>query len=593
MVDTAQSIQQRGGARSAQPAPLWQSLATQHLCTAAYIDRRFRRDTLNEVYFRPGRAVAPSYGFDLAPVLFHCRVGWIMETIRDVAVVIVSLIAFKASPLVYAALIFVAVTLFVLRQAVLLGRDALRIVLADERSLAALAIRCVWFVVLYVALGLVLPFFLIGIAYGGSGLGTSSSTDGSSFPEQPGVPTQSTPFSDIDWTNWIAIGMTMVLVVLAVAHRLGHQFSFERIAAQNADWQSSLGPRITEIARKQFGNITQYAGFLPFIGSGALVRDWSFAQRLMPKGSPQVSSLNDALSMIGAKTPETMRLTGADVEEFPTPFDAVAIVDHLHRRLDQMRTNEHLTQRLGTLTVTEHAFLSGHYRSPFEGDRPTPVERAAILREPDGPARQHLMCQVSTWGGEVVVTMYVLVSVQGGMLHVEFSVLVLPPTKPEYHIVDRVGGVGPAGWLRAVWKGLVSFPSTVLFAPLRIAVSIRDLVCGAMAQAGKNERGPWVDQGARVSVRELAAAPIENYYQFSDALKFAKLVERRVLADIVEYLDQQGVDVSDLVERATNILNNTVINNNNGAQNFGSGNINANNSTMGTNNTSTRGEPAG
>lgn len=46
---------------------------TRNLCAGAYVERDFRRQVLREVYDRPNRLLAPSYGFDAVPVLMHCR----------------------------------------------------------------------------------------------------------------------------------------------------------------------------------------------------------------------------------------------------------------------------------------------------------------------------------------------------------------------------------------------------------------------------------------------------------------------------------------------------------------------------------------
>ncbi|MEU4692940.1 hypothetical protein [Actinoplanes sp. NPDC023714] len=61
--------------------------ATRHLCAAAYLDEDFRDTALREVYRQPRRAVAPSYGFTLGPVLGHCLRARTVALIRDGLVV--------------------------------------------------------------------------------------------------------------------------------------------------------------------------------------------------------------------------------------------------------------------------------------------------------------------------------------------------------------------------------------------------------------------------------------------------------------------------------------------------------------------------
>src|SRR5262245_34804559 len=64
-------------------ASTWVSSATRHLCAGAYLDDEFRDSSLREVYFQPRRMVAPSYGFDLIAVLFHCLRARNALLIRD------------------------------------------------------------------------------------------------------------------------------------------------------------------------------------------------------------------------------------------------------------------------------------------------------------------------------------------------------------------------------------------------------------------------------------------------------------------------------------------------------------------------------
>ncbi|MFH9299484.1 hypothetical protein [Streptomyces sp. NPDC017520] len=47
------------------------SAATRHLCSGVYVDERFRDLVIDEVCTAPYRRVAPSYGFDIVPVMRH------------------------------------------------------------------------------------------------------------------------------------------------------------------------------------------------------------------------------------------------------------------------------------------------------------------------------------------------------------------------------------------------------------------------------------------------------------------------------------------------------------------------------------------
>jgi hypothetical protein len=70
-----------------------------------------------------------------------------------------------------------------------------------------------------------------------------------------------------------------------------------------------------------------------------------------------------------------------------------------------------------------------------------------------------------------------------------------------------------------------------------------------------------IDIGAAASARENAAPySDETYVQFQDILQHSKIIERRLIATVGDYLKEKGVDTSEFWERANAILNTGVIN---------------------------------
>lgn len=69
-----------------------------------------------------------------------------------------------------------------------------------------------------------------------------------------------------------------------------------------------------------------------------------------------------------------------------------------------------------------------------------------------------------------------------------------------------------------------------------------------------------------------------SYFQFQDIAQHSKIIERRLIAAIEDYLKEVGVDSSEFVGRTTAILNN-------GIMNTGSGTISVDGSAVGANST--------
>jgi hypothetical protein len=95
-----------------------------------------------------------------------------------------------------------------------------------------------------------------------------------------------------------------------------------------------------------------------------------------------------------------------------------------------------------------------------------------------------------------------------------------------------------------------------------------------------------VDIGARISARELGAAldvddeerrpakPMITYFQNRDVLKYAKVIERRLLASVLDFLEDRGIDVAEYRQRMVAILNV-------GAINYGAGSVTVSGSAIG------------
>jgi hypothetical protein len=170
---------------------------------------------------------------------------------------------------------------------------------------------------------------------------------------------------------------------------------------------------------------------------------------------------------------------------------------------------------------------------------------------------------VFSWDGEVVTSVFVHVSLQGRTLYLEFSSHALPPTRAEYQVIDRPAGLGPAATAKAAASALTGLPAGLIAArhlakaPARLWAAARpgkDLTAGRSA-------GSRADIGALVSARETAATDNDqSYFQFQDVTQHSKIIERRLIATVGDYLKRRDVDTSEFLNRAAAILNTGIIN---------------------------------
>jgi len=92
-----------------------------------------------------------------------------------------------------------------------------------------------------------------------------------------------------------------------------------------------------------------------------------------------------------------------------------------------------------------------------------------------------------------------------------------------------------------------------------------------------------INIGTAISAREQASADADgSYFQFQDILQHSKIIERRLIAAVEDYLTELGVDTSEFSARVQAILNQGIIN-------TGPGTINISDSAIGENATVTGG----
>jgi len=311
------------------------------------------------------------------------------------------------------------------------------------------------------------------------------------------------------------------------------------------------GERFDEIAYQQRGNQVVYSGPWPFVGSGDLIGGWSFAQRLMrPAG------------LFHEPVTEAQR-------EFATPpFTAQQLLETLRESLRAYAVEMEPERRIPALTVEDRLFVAGTEISHLV-PHTTPELMAQAIRYPTNPSRHYLVCQVVSWNGELVTTVYVHVAVQGKMLYLETVSTALPPCKESYRIVDQVGGTGPVAYARAALDAIVETPRAAGTALGNLVRTGLEVLGGAIANAGVVTPDRAVtrgyDYGARCGVRDLGRAAAERHYlQAQDIDKYAQLIQRRVMATVLDFLDACGVDTTEFSQRAVNILNAGAIHNGSG-----------------------------
>ncbi|GGJ80201.1 hypothetical protein GCM10010123_07610 [Pilimelia anulata] len=516
--------------------PTQMSAVTRYMCAAAYLLPAFARTVVTELVDRPHRAVAPSIGFDLGPVLAHCLNARRLELLRDGLLAAVLLVGLFVLPH-YELWLLAALVVGVYR----LGRRRFR-----RRTALVLAL------VVLVPVAMTVGATLLTALTAGLAAPT-----GSGFPASPDAGATGGSAEGTDLLVRLAL-----LAVLAMAIQYGWQVVVRRLLIQDLGPtrrprpvplpDNRTGRRVADVAAAQFGNLALQAHSRPFLGAGPQVNAWSMSLELRGRSG------------------------------HPVTVDPVALHDRVRERLAETHAAK-LPPRERISGLALHDMIIGVGERPWSDpliDERTcvpysEVTRAAIphvIRHPQGSLRYYRRIsahvrgtEIMTDGGpiigaedrEVVVSAFLYAAVEGGLLHLELMTHVLPPLVRHLHAVDHLSTDNV--WLRSLGGSLLAAPLAMLAAPVGLLGNAytayrRDAQIRRTADACREQ--PINDHGAGVSVRELAAADgFGDSIQGLDARKYSKIIERTVTAAVLTFLTEQGVDTAEYRDRAAVILN--------------------------------------
>jgi hypothetical protein len=415
--------------------------ATRSLCTGAYLDHKFRTRVLREVYSEGRRALAPSYGFDAIPVLLHCRRArdWIVA--RDIL-----LCACLGLSLLTGTLNTGGVALLLILWAVATSMGWLIRVAVGfdrERRVSARAQAIFGFAGFSTLLIWVLASALPGTLEILMQLSNEILLTGE-------IPQPWFGLGELNPPSNTAISVVVLLMfAVAAMEALQRQMSLERLMQDNP-WRSGLRRRrLATFAECQAGNVTMYSGFSPFIGAGQELRTWSFALRMVR------ASQSSWFAQGGRARPPSAGEAADGHDELLFKVDD--LIAHLREQLGALAIKSEPRLALPGLTIRDHVFQAseGAGRLTHTMD---PATVSDIIADPTRAARHYLTCQVRSWDGEVVTTVFVHVALQGRTLYLEFSAWMLPPTRVEYQLLRDPRNTEPGARLDAVGRALITLP---------------------------------------------------------------------------------------------------------------------------------------
>ncbi|MFJ7587323.1 hypothetical protein ACIQZO_07970 [Streptomyces sp. NPDC097617] len=512
------------------------------LCAGSYLDATYRDRVIQELHVHEERFVAPSYGFDAARVLAHAlqarraEVAWACAVLATWGLGLL---------LVQPLLLFLLIPAAFLSGA---GRIRRRRAKTERgsRFLELLLRGCGYVLLIGVGLGV-----LHGALDGGTDVGGAG--DSLTVYEYLLRGIEREPFAvvfELPRLGYVIAGgyawpavIVFALLTLVVGLQRGHfarvistSLSRTQYADPNADPAS--GRRFVRardrIRRTQHSRLVIYNVDDPFCGAGAAYRPWHLSVELRPRteGVP------------------------------PEPLDNERIVGRIRPRLEALRVpsphgspeaERAVLDRLRELVVDECVFLpASGLPAAFEpdlSDGAFDAHRAGAVEEGGERRRHFLRVRVGGWDENLVITVFVRVHTQGGMLMLEVAPHVLLPVRPEFQEADDVARrhLRNNPFAKAVWA--------LQHAPRSLTKALTTLSGGS--------RGPWqiateghagaLPAGPAASVRELAAQEDASLFQLMDLDRYLKTIQDRIVGGVTLALHEAGWHTEEFAQRAVTV----------------------------------------
>ncbi|WP_017571589.1 hypothetical protein [Nocardiopsis halotolerans] len=521
--------------------------ATRHLCAGVYVDEKFRDLVTSEVCTAPHRRVAPSYGFDLVPVLRHA--WWATHL--------------AALPRLTTTAVLVA--------PIALGRPTAELLTLGGFTLLLLLDRAV--------------------ALASEIARTDEHPTARKKTKPHGRPLPANGWlrrnraRQLKHVGVIALTVTLIMTALALSSpaeaflaaclggavvgaavlanvvrqlRINHIHKAETLRPRRMSHRESVverqqvHPYVIYRRPKHKGAddeestvFTLFGEESPFIGAGELIHQWN------PPMNIQLLRPGD----------EDLPLNQRE-HRYP-PFRTHELVDHLREVVTQLQSDKEEVRL--PVEVRDRVYVA---ESDVSADRTllrNPVDETLmrrVINEQD-PARYHFLeVSVPEAGSELMATVLLQVSLRGRTLSLSFAACALTRNPDHFRKAEEFGQNGKRAIVGAAFAALISLPRevTALWKVVRypyilakaLVLYRRDLTLTPIRN---------VPIGSRISIRQ-AQAQEWSQAQFDKTylLSHMKNIELRLLRATSDFLRSHNVDISEFDNRAMQIINSGIVN---------------------------------
>lgn len=541
----------RQATASPEPQPPTESVATRHLCAGVYVDRPFRDLIIRKVHNEARQRVAPSYGFDLVPVVRHAWQSWLLDTSHLAAMLGILVAGVAIDGLLAVMIVGCAVVLcLLLRRITRVFPEVLRRRVEEASERWGFQIDAEIRRRRFSKPSLKSVERLLKAMFAGCVITTLSPLAVSCLLKVPlaSAARHATVIGFLLVSCAIVAGVVRQRLLNAVAHSevlrpatltrreklIDEQQDHPGVIYHRPPHQGEDAESLDLLARTETPS--------PFVGSGTLVNRW------LPPLTVQLLKPGDG--------------SLAQREYTKPPFQAHKLVETLRTALTALGSDPG-AENLPGLRVRDRIYIAA---ADFRADGGLirgalgKLEIWTIVDDHRLAGHHFLEISVPIVGGELVATVLLRVSIKGRCLSLDVATCALTRTPENYHVSDWSGE-----------QGIRALPYSALRAALAVPEDLSrmwrlldiPLVLGRAwwAQKDRTAVARRRSLGPNVAVREEIADAWDNAQLDRTAIyDHMKIVEQRILKATKDFLSEYGVDISVFEKQATNIINSGVLN---------------------------------
>ncbi|GAA4675821.1 hypothetical protein GCM10023347_32850 [Streptomyces chumphonensis] len=496
--------------------------ATRLLCGGVHLDHAFRTAVITELVDQEHRPVAPSLGVDVVSVLSHALRARAVE-LRAASAVIALWLCFLVLNLALGGTTSdPALSVFGGGWTLLFGLAGLLLFLARQTSgLPASRLRICG--VLLVALCLVL-LLVVPLAGGAPAL--------------------------------FLVGLLPLAVAVPRWALRWWQAGIVRTELDRDAFRTAPEPHLPAYGRypaieaavtaEQHSPLTVYDPSGPFVGAGVPYNPWTVALELKRADATEPGEEGPSATGSGEDEP---------ADAVPARLTAREVIDVIGPRLLDLRrtASDDSRDRLRGLELDEFVYLPGGLaRQAVRRDAAALDEHRRVAVNEGGEWRRHfLRVRVGAWQEQLVVSLFVRVHTQGGMLVLEVAPHVLPPVRRSYAKIGELAETEGTDPLRSYLRALLNAP-VALFESLRTVGTV--VLAACRRWMSRPHQGPA--EGPRLSVRERGATATVSLFQEMDVNRYIQTVQDRIASGVRDALRSAGYQTDEFQQQIVQVSGN-------------------------------------